>query len=347
MCKFLNWMPTMISKQSILAASLLMLVAAPASANEVGYYGVGKSASAAEIAGWDIDIRPDGAGLPVGSGSGLEGEELYTNKCAHCHGTFGEGEGRWPVLAGGEDTLTLQEEGRPEKTVGSYWPYTSTLFDYIYRAMPYTAPHSLSADDTYAITAYVLYLNDLIDQDTVVDQGNLADIRLPNEANFYMDPRPDTNNVACMSECREPDSIKILSAISGVTPVGHFQEDADSPAASHSAVDLESINVVATGGISEEEHNIGQEVYQANCAACHQVTGAGMPPVFPALAGNAVVNGSPTELVSLMLNGRSGTAMASFAHLSDDELGGVMSYIRSAWGNSAEPILPPVVASQR
>ena len=165
--------------------------------------------------------------------------------------------------------------------------------------------------------------------------------------NFYIDPRPDTSNVACMSECREPDSIKILSAISGVTSVGHFQEDGDSPTASHGAVDLESINVVATGGTAAEEHNIGQEVYQANCAACHQATGAGMPPVLPALAGNAVVNGSPTELVSLMLNGRSGTAMASFKHLSDEELGGVMSYIRSAWGNSADPILPPVVASQR
>ena len=100
------------------------------------------------IAGWDIDVRPDGVGLPEGSGSVEDGEMLYEMQCAECHGSFGEGVGRYPVLAGGEGTL---REERPERTVGSYWPYTSPLFDYIYRAMPFTQPESLSADETYAI----------------------------------------------------------------------------------------------------------------------------------------------------------------------------------------------------
>ena len=164
--------------------------------DRVGHFGFGEIASAEQIAGWDIDIRPDGQGLPAGSGSVEDGEYLYEEQCAECHGSFGEGVGRFPVLAGGEGSLS---DDRPTKTVGSYWPYTSTLFDYIYRAMPFTQPESLSADETYALTAYVLYLNDLVDDDLVLDQNNLASIRLPNEASFVPDPRPDVFNTRCMS----------------------------------------------------------------------------------------------------------------------------------------------------
>ena len=124
-----------------------------------GPLGIGSEATAEMIAGWDIDIRPDGLGLPDGEGSVAEGEGLYEAKCASCHGLFGEGAGRWPVLAGGEGTLDTLH---PEKTVGSYWPYASTLWDYIHRAMPYPAPQSLTDDETYSISAYVLYLNDVV-----------------------------------------------------------------------------------------------------------------------------------------------------------------------------------------
>ncbi len=173
-----------------------------------GYYGYGKDASPEEIAGWDIDIRPDGLGLPEGGASAKDGDMLYEQRCASCHGAFGEGVGRYPVLAGGEGTLT---EARPEKTVGSFWPYASTLWDYIHRAMPFAAPQSLSDAEVYAITAYVLYLNDLVDYEFELTQDNLASIEMPNKDGFFLDDRPDTSNALCMHNCKDPDSIEIIS----------------------------------------------------------------------------------------------------------------------------------------
>ena len=172
-----------------------------ATAKTTGHYGVGQEASAAEIAGWDIDIRPDGLGLPEGGATAEDGESLYEEQCASCHGSFGEGVGRYPVLAGGEGTLT---EPRPEKTVGSFWPYASTLWDYIHRAMPFTAPESLSDDEVYAITAYVLYLNDLVEYDFELTRDNLASIEMPNKDGFFLDDRPDVINAQCMSDCKDP-----------------------------------------------------------------------------------------------------------------------------------------------
>ena len=109
-----------------------------------GHFGYGENASAEMIAGWDIDVRPDGVGLPPGGATAEDGELLYDEMCASCHGAFGEGVGRYPILAGGEDTLA---ESRPEKTVGSFWPYASTLWDYTHRAMPFTEPESLSDEE--------------------------------------------------------------------------------------------------------------------------------------------------------------------------------------------------------
>ena len=116
--------------------------------------GLGRSATENELKAWDIDIRPDGIGLPMGSGSVLSGEELYTDNCASCHGDFGEGIDRWPELAGGFDTLGSDD---PVKTIGSYWPFLSTVWDYVHRAMPFGNAQSLTDNDVYAITAYILY----------------------------------------------------------------------------------------------------------------------------------------------------------------------------------------------
>ena len=128
-------------------------------AQRAGHYGVGTPLSNAEVAGWDIDVRPDGKGLPPGAGTAEIGEPLYEEKCAYCHGVFGEGQERWPKLAG-DEPLT---GSRPEKTVGNFWPYASTLWDYVHRAMPFFEPQSLSDDQVYALVAYVLYLNDLLE----------------------------------------------------------------------------------------------------------------------------------------------------------------------------------------
>ena len=122
-------------------------------------FNIGRAPTVEEIRGWDIDVRPDGQGLPTGKGTVAQGEKLFMDNCASCHGEFGEGAGRWPVLAGGKGSLTSDN---PVKTVGSYWPYASTLFDYVRHAMPFGSPQSLKVDEYYALVAYVLYLNDVI-----------------------------------------------------------------------------------------------------------------------------------------------------------------------------------------
>ena len=165
-------------------------------------FNIGKLATKEEIAGWDIDIRPDGLGAPIGSGTALIGEEIYTEQCAACHGDFGEGADRWPALVGGEGSLASHD---PEKTTGSYWPYASTIYDYIYRAMPYGVAQSLSYDETYEIVAYLLYMSDIIDEDFVLSEKNIGEIEMPNRNGFLLpDPRPDilnTNGQPCMKNC--------------------------------------------------------------------------------------------------------------------------------------------------
>ena len=165
-------------------------------------FNLGKLATKEEIAGWDIDVRPDGIGAPIGSGTALIGEEIYTEQCAACHGDFGEGADRWPALVGGEDSLASHD---PEKTTGSYWPYASTMYDYIYRAMPYGVAQSLSHDETYEIVAYLLYMSDIIDEDFVLSEKNIGEIEMPNRNGFLLpDPRPDivnTNGQPCMKDC--------------------------------------------------------------------------------------------------------------------------------------------------
>ena len=122
-------------------------------------YGVGHAATPEQVAGWDIDTRPDGQGAPPGRGSVKEGEKVYMDKCAACHGEFGESAGRWPPVAQGKGTLASHD---PVKTVGSYFPYLSSVFDYIRRAMPFGDSQSLSNDELYAVVAYMLFLNDIV-----------------------------------------------------------------------------------------------------------------------------------------------------------------------------------------
>ena len=178
--------------------------------------GLGRTPTPAEIAAWDIDVRPDGLGLPTGNGTATEGEEIYLERCAHCHGEFGEGAGRYPVLMGGAGSL---ESDDPVKTIGSYWPYTSTLFDYINRAMPFGDAQSLSPDEVYAVTAYVLFLNDLIEDDQPLNQDNLALVELPNQSGFVDDTRPDTvSGEPCMKACKDAAEVAFKAKPLDVTP---------------------------------------------------------------------------------------------------------------------------------
>src|SRR5665213_420661 len=151
------WIPACAGMTGLVA---LFLWNPSADAGSPGTFSYGKPATPAEIAGWNIDVRgKDGVGLPDGNGTVGHGADVFAQQCAACHGTFGEGEGRYPKLMGGDGTLNGD---RPEPSVGSYWPFAPTLFDYINRAMPFSAPHTMSADDVYALTAYILNLNDLV-----------------------------------------------------------------------------------------------------------------------------------------------------------------------------------------
>jgi len=158
------------------AAALLVL---PAYAVDFG-----RPASSDETKLWDIDVRPDGKGLPDGSGTVAHGKEVFAENCAACHGDNGQG-GIKDRLVGGQGTLASD---KPIKTVGSFWPYATTLFDYIHRAMPYQAPGSLSVDDYYALTAYVLSLNGILAPDGKLDKETLPKVKMPNRDGFIPDP---------------------------------------------------------------------------------------------------------------------------------------------------------------
>ncbi len=182
-------------------------------------FNLGKIATAEEVAGWDIDVRPDGLGAPVGMGNAIDGEGVYADLCAACHGDFGEGVDRWPELVGGEGSLDTHD---PLKTTGSYWPYASTLYDYVYRAMPFGEAQSLSYDETYQIVAFLLYMNDIIEDDFDLSHENLGAIVMPNRDGFFMpDPRPDAQPVSaepCMNNCNVATSIMGRARDIDVTP---------------------------------------------------------------------------------------------------------------------------------
>jgi len=303
--------------------------------DRAGYYGYGRAPTPEEVAGWDIDVRPDGQGLPEGSGSVADGEMLYEEKCAECHGSFGEGQGRWPMLAGGQGTLT---HDRPEKTVGSYWPYASTLWDYVHRAMPFYAPQSLSDDEVYAIAAYVLYLNDIVDDEFVLSQDNLASIEMPNAAGFFSpDPRPDVRNEPCMKDCKDPASIKITwdSTALGVTPTEHFQDadagaEATSPASGGALPALDSLDPA-----------VGQRIYQQACQVCHDAGLAGAPRTGDQAEWAKRAAQGWSTLVGHAVNGFQGEAgympaKGGQVQLGDEEVAAAVAHMLGAAGVEAQ-----------
>ena len=148
---------------------------------------LGRQAAVEEITLWNIDIGPNGDGLPPGRGTVAQGAAIYASKCAKCHGPSGT-EGPMDRLVGGRQTLATAS---PLKTVGSYWPYATTLYDYIHRAMPFDAPQSLTAEEVYAVTAWLLYQNGIVAEDAVMDARTLPAVEMPNRHGFVPDPRPD------------------------------------------------------------------------------------------------------------------------------------------------------------
>ena len=272
----------------------LFIAAANATPEHVGTFGLGRVALPEEIAAWDKDVAPDGTGLPVGSGSVADGEYLFSDYCAVCHGEFAEGVGNWPKLSGGEDTLADKD---PLKPVGSYWPHLTTGFDYVRRSMPFGNAQSLTDDEVYAITAYILYSNYLVDDDFVLSNENLLEVEMPNAEGFIADDRPETEyaqwsiytNEPCMTDCKDSVEITMRAAVLDVTPeetkARKIQEMIDatnprSPQATAPEADAEEATAapaaeapvaeVATAEINEELAAAGGKVFK-KCKACHQI----------------------------------------------------------------------------
>ncbi|MEH6726411.1 MAG: c-type cytochrome [Hyphomicrobiales bacterium] len=280
--------------ESTALLTALTLVAGPAIAEK---FGLGRMALPEEIAAWDGDISADGTGLPEGSGDAIDGEEIFATKCAACHGDFAEGIDNWPKLAGGADTLDRED---PLKTVGSYWPYLSTSFDYIKRSMPYGNAGTLTDDETYAIVAYILYSNDLIEDDFVLSKETFFDVEMPNANGFIVDDRAATeysvwSGEPCMENCKEkPVEVTMRAMVLDVTP----EEEGAGKAIEAAA---ETMKVVAVEEVTPEaEANIvaatfdadlaaaGEKVFK-KCKACHQL-GEGAQnrsgPILTGVVGN-------------------------------------------------------------
>jgi S-disulfanyl-L-cysteine oxidoreductase SoxD len=171
----------MSTRDVLRGVAVLVAIAGCATARTLGP-DLGQTVSAAEVARWDISIAPDGAGLPAGSGTPAKGEAVYAAKCQQCHGAKGAGQPN-DRLVGGQGTLA---SATPVRTIGSYWPYATTVFDYVRRAMPYPQPRSLTDDEVYAVTAYLLHLNDIIGLEDEMNAQTLPRVRMPNRDNFIL-----------------------------------------------------------------------------------------------------------------------------------------------------------------
>lgn len=294
------------------ALSAVVVVGAGASPVLADRLGLGREALPEEVAAWDIDVRPDGLGLPEGKGNATDGEEIFAEKCAICHGDFGEGVGRWPVLSGGQGTL---KDDRPVKTIGSYWPYLSTVWDYVNRAMPFGEAQSLTPNEVYAITAYLMYVNDLVDDDFELSKANFSAQKLPNEAAFYMDNRAAkggeieafTKAEICMENCKGEVKITARAAVIDVTPDDAAARKAREEAAPKTEPKLEQAaakdtapkeepapkakpapepepTAPAEAALDPELVKAGQKVFK-KCKACHQVGEGAKNRTGPILTG--------------------------------------------------------------
>ena len=355
------------SERPAQVAQPLLGVVSPAEADEATpvKYGLGRPALPEEVAAWDLDVSPDGTGLPPGSGDALTGEPLFEENCAVCHGSFAEGVDNWPELAGGEGTLADDD---PVKTVGSYWPYVSTVWDYVHRSMPFGNAQSLSNDEVYAIVAYILYSNDLIADDFVLDQDSLPAFELPNAAGFVIDDRAETEYPIwraepCMQNCKDGEvQITMRATVLDVTPeetAAKAAQQAEQPATAaeptetvvattEQAAPAEVATAVAAIDMALAAQ--GEKVF-GKCKSCHQV-GEGAKnrsgPHLNGVVGRAIgsvdgfrYSGAMSEmggvwdeatLAAFLANPRGavkGTKM-SFAGLkSEDDIAAVTEYLKT------------------
>jgi len=263
-------------------------------------YNLGEKATKEQINAWNKDTRPDGKGLPEGKMDVLAGSEVFIAKCATCHGDFGEGVDRFPVLSGGEGTLTLHPktggDAGPQKTIGSFAPYIAPFFWYIQTAMPLAAPKSLSNDEVYGILGYLLQLNEIqvngqdIDDETIIDRKFIMSVHLPNEKGFeYNNLRvADTQNTRCMKDCIDTKNMTIM----------HIETD----------------GTIVEPEFGEERWFYGEAkaveggsavktAYENSCAGCHDSGLAGSPKVGDKEAWSKINMQSLKEIFDHAING--------------------------------------------
>ncbi len=258
-----------------------------------GQFGFGTKPTKEMIDAWNVDVRPDGKGLPPGKMTVEKGAEVFANNCASCHGDFGEGAGKNPVLVGGKGTLKHQaktggDEG-PEKTIGSYMPYIAPLYWYIKMAMPLPTPKKLSNDEVYGILGYLLQLNEIevdgkeIEDDTVIDANFLKKVQLPNKNGFeYNDLRhPYSHGKRCMKDCIDMSKMNVMhiaiDATDSITPsVQVPRYNMGEPKLNIGANGYPAAEVKLTAKKSSGD-NGAESAYKASCAACHDSGAADAP----------------------------------------------------------------------
>ena len=302
----------------------------------------GRTPTPAEIKAWDTDIMPDGTGLPEGQGSVEEGDELYEKHCAVCHGDFGAGGAGYPTLSGGDisslkNQRTAPGMDAPKRTIGTYWPQASTLIWYIKDAMPYAHPKSLTNNELYAITAYLLAANDItvdgeeMGDDFVLSKENFTKIKMPNRDGFYPDinGKDGVENVRkffqdpknfgavgkrCMKDCKDDDAkvMRIGIEMKDVQPL--YSTVRDLPAKKK-------------GG---SEHP-GKEAYEKNCAVCHKTDAMGAPDVGNKKAWAHVMEKGLAKVVANSINGKGGMPpKGGNTELTEDQMKEIIDYMVSS-----------------
>lgn len=258
--------------------------------------GIGRTATPAEVAAWDIDVRPDFKGLPAGSGSVAAGGKVWDAKCASCHGTFGESNEVFTPIVGGT-TAEDMRAGRVKALSNPELPRTtlmkvstiSTLWDYIRRAMPWTAPKTLSVDEVYAVVAYILNLGDIVPDGFVLSDRNIAEVqaKLPNRNGmtrehglWSVNAKPDVRNVACMHDC--VPNVKITSALPEQvrTAHGNLAEQVRMVGPVRGVQTVEKTMVASVAGPKAHETGAVELARQKACLSCHGVDNRVVGPAF-------------------------------------------------------------------
>lgn len=323
------------------------------------YPDVGRSATTQEIAAWDIDVRPDFKGLPKGSGSVAIGQQIWEGRCATCHGTFGESNEVFTPIVGGttkEDIISgrvaaLASNKQPQKTTLMKVSSLSTLWDYIHRAMPWTAPKSLSNDDVFAVTAYILNLAEIIPDDFVLTDKNIADVQklMPNRngmtSNHGMwdvNGKPDVISVACMSNCATQSQVKSTLPEVARNAHGNVQQqnrtfgpirgvDTTKPASTAPVGSVNTLPQVAQNTLTPPEVITSTKAdglglaKKNNCLMCHGISNKIVGPGFADISAKyRSDNGAEARLIEKIKKGGAGNwgsiPMPAQTQVNDDEL---------------------------